>query len=58
MKFATCLFLVASASAAPQFDGLKKLVSSLSGDEAPGEVNGDYEQVPYETIQMFEVKMI
>jgi len=54
MKFATCLFLVASASAAPQFDGLKKLVSSLSGDEAPGEVNGDYEQVPYETIQMFE----
>merc|ERR1712098_715811 len=54
MKFATCLFLVASASAAPQFGGLKKLVSSLSGDEAPGEVNGDYEQVPYETIQMFE----
>merc|ERR1712130_487610 len=54
MKFATYLFLVASASAAPQFGGLKKLVSSLSGDEAPGEVNGDYEQVPYETIQMFE----
>merc|ERR1711915_917244 len=54
MKFATCLFLVASASAAPQFGGLKKLVASLSGDEAPGEVNGDYEQVPYETIQMFE----
>ena len=55
MKFATFLFLAASASAAPQFGGLKKLVASLSGDEEPGEVNGDYEQVPYETIQTFEV---
>merc|ERR1712112_181632 len=54
MKFAAFLFLVASASSAPQFAGLKKLVASLSGDEEPGEVNGDYEQVPYELIQKFE----
>merc|ERR1712203_181415 len=42
--------LVASAVAAPQWDGLKSLVKNLSGDDKPGEVNGDYEQVPYEVL--------
>merc|ERR1711936_1502384 len=43
--------LVASAVAAPQWDGLKSLVKNLSGDDKPGEVNGDYEQVPYEVLE-------
>merc|ERR1712203_544647 len=42
--------LGASAVSAPQWDGLKSLVKNLSGDDKPGEVNGDYEQVPYEVL--------
>merc|ERR1712045_419194 len=45
--------LVASAVAAPQWDGLKSLVKNLSGDDKPGEVNGDYEQVPYQVVAKF-----
>lgn len=50
--------LVAGAFAAPQpqFGGLKKLLNSFSGDEKPGSGDdGDYESVPYETIQEYEV---
>merc|ERR1712147_43971 len=49
--------LVAGAFAAPQpqFGGLKKLLNSFSGDEKPGSGDdGDYESVPYETIQEYE----
>merc|ERR1719334_358881 len=28
--------------------------AGLSGDDKPGEVNGDYEQVPYETLQKLD----
>merc|ERR1711979_71600 len=44
---------VASVAPAPQFSGLKSLVKSLTGDDKPGEVNGDYEQVPYEVLGKF-----
>ena len=50
--------LVAGSRGAPQpqFGGLKKLISSFSGDEEAGEGNdGDYQSVPYETIQTFDV---
>merc|ERR1712045_782378 len=39
---------------APQLGALKGLLESLSGDDKPGEVNGDYQQVPYETIQKLD----
>merc|ERR1712128_86831 len=39
---------------APQLGALKTLLSSLSGDDKPGEVNGDYQQVPYETLQKLD----
>merc|ERR1712060_729433 len=45
--------LVASAVAAPQWDGLKSLVKSLTGEDKPGEVNGDYEQVPYQVVAKY-----
>merc|ERR1712032_892521 len=55
MKASIFFFLVlASASAAPQFEGLKNIFSALSGDDEPGEVNGDYEQVPYTTLKQFD----
>merc|ERR1712020_392370 len=50
LRTAVVLVLVASVSPAPQWDGLKSLVKNLSGDDQPGEVNGDYEQVPYEVL--------
>merc|ERR1712038_1885328 len=50
---ATALVLVASVAPAPQFGGLKSLVKSLTGDDKPGEVNGDYEQVPYEVLTKY-----
>ena len=50
------LCLVSSVTLAPQWaNNLKSLVGELSGDEEAGEVKGDYEQVPYEVIQKFEV---
>merc|ERR1712038_1288265 len=50
---AKALVLVASVAPAPQFGGLKSLVKSLTGDDKPGEVNGDYEQVPYEMLTKY-----
>merc|ERR1712227_7457 len=54
MKASITFFFLASASAAPQFEGLKNIFSALSGDDQPGEVNGDYEQVPYTTLKKFD----
>merc|ERR1711872_652950 len=56
MKVSAVLALVGvvAASPAPQLAGLKGLLESLSGDDSPGEVNGDYQQVPYETIQKLD----
>ena len=54
---ATALVLVASVAPAPQFGGLKSLVKSLTGDDKPGEVNGDYEQVPYEVLAKYKVSV-
>merc|ERR1712062_369223 len=51
---AMALVLVASVAPAPQFDGLQSLVNSLTGDDKPGEVNGDYEQVPYEVLAKYK----
>merc|ERR1711990_294568 len=53
VQAAAILVLVASVSPAPQFGGLKSLVKSLTGDDKPGEVNGDYEQVPYTVLAKF-----
>merc|ERR1712168_1085153 len=39
---------------APQLGALKGLLESLSGADKPGEVNGDYQQVPYETLQKLD----
>merc|ERR1712242_526511 len=50
---AVVLVSLASVSPAPQFGGLKSLVKSLTGDDKPGEVNGDYEQVPYTVLAKF-----
>ena len=47
--------LLVCVTAAPQWDGLKSLTESLSGDDKPGEVNGDYEQVPYEVLAKLNV---
>ena len=59
MLKASIFFLVlASASAAPQFEGLKNIFSALSGDDEAGEVNGDYEQVPYTTLKKFDVSFL
>ena len=55
MKSSIFLLVLASSSAAPQFEGLKDIFSALSGDDEAGEVNGDYEQVPYTTLKQFDV---
>jgi len=54
MKSALIIFFLGSASPAPQFEQFKDLLKGLAGDDEPGEVNGDYEQVPYTTIQKFD----
>merc|ERR1712193_136771 len=54
MKASIFFLVLASVSAAPQFEGLKNIFSALSGDDEPGEVNGDYEQVPYTTLKKFD----
>merc|ERR1711954_563969 len=54
MKASIFFLVLASASAAPQFEGLKNIFSALSGDDEPGEVNGDYEKVPYTTLKQFD----
>ena len=55
MKASIFFLVLASASAKPQFEGLKNIFSALSGDDEAGEVNGDYEQVPYTTLKQFDV---
>jgi len=54
MKSAAIILFLGAASAAPQLEQFKNLFKSLSGDDEPGEVNGDYEQVPYTTVQKFD----
>merc|ERR1712158_184343 len=54
MKASIFFLALASASAKPQFEGLKNIFTALSGDDEPGEVNGDYEQVPYTTLKQFD----
>ena len=55
----TVLLAGAFAAPQPQFGGLKKLLNSFSGDEKPRSGDdGDYESVPYETIQEYEVSII
>jgi len=54
MKIAAILLFLTTAYAAPQFEQFKDLLKALTGDDEPGEVNGDYEQVPYTTIQKFD----
>merc|ERR1739838_87215 len=54
MKAASLFLFLGSASAAPQLSGITSFFSSLAGDEEPGEVNGDYQQVPYTVIQKFQ----
>ena len=58
MKASIFFLVLASASAAPQFEGLKNIFSALSGDDEAGEVNGDYEQVPYTTLKKFDVSFL
>ena len=53
MLTAAVLLLVASASAAPQFDNIFKALSG-SQDKA-GEYEGDNEQVPYTTLKEYDV---
>ena len=55
MKSALIVLFLGTALAAPQFEQFKDLLKGLSGDDEPGEVNGDYEQVPYTTVQKFDV---
>ena len=57
MKSAIIVLFLGSALAAPQFEQFKDLLKGLAGDDEPGEVNGDYEQVPYTTIQKFDVSL-
>merc|ERR1712002_1150176 len=48
----TCIgVVVPSPVPSPQLEGLKVLLESLSGEDKPGETNGDYQEVPYETIE-------
>merc|ERR1711910_18100 len=48
----TCIgMVVPSPVPSPQLEGLKVLLESLSGDDKPGETNGDYQEVPYDTIE-------
>ena len=51
------LAVVGVVTPAPQLGALKGLLESLSGDDSPGEVNGDYQQVPYETLQKLDVRI-
>jgi hypothetical protein len=53
MKAAAIILFLGTVSAAPQFEQFKDLFKSSSGE--PEEYNGDNEQVPYTTIQKFDV---
>merc|ERR1719233_67183 len=54
MKSLLIILFVGAASAAPQFSQFKDLLKGLTGEDEPGEVNGDYEQVPYTVIEKFD----
>ena len=56
MNAAAIIFFLGAASAAPQLEQFKNIYKSLAGDDEPGEGNGDNEQVPYTTIQKFDVR--
>ena len=49
------MMVATSTEAAPQYEGLSSLIEKLGGDEEPGEV-GTHEQVPYTTVQKFDVR--
>merc|ERR1711874_760335 len=59
MRLVVLLLVAMTATAAPQSpespqsSNLQSFISQLSGDDRPGEVNGDNEQVPYTTLQKF-----
>ena len=61
MKGAIALVFLGAVAAspvpAPQLGALKKLLEGLSGNDSPGEVNGDYEQAPYEVLQKLDVSL-
>jgi len=54
MKSALIFLFLGAASAVPQFSQFKDLLKGLTGEDEPGEVNGDYEQVPYTVIEKFD----
>lgn len=57
MRFFALVLLVAVASAnpAPQLGNIfSSFTDALSGDDEPGEVDGDYKAVPYTLIQKFK----
>ena len=56
MKLFLIILILDAVSPAPQFSQLQDLLKSLIGEDEPGEVNGDYEQVPYTVIQTFDVR--
>jgi len=45
---------MASVGGAPQVDQLTDLFKSLSEGEEAGEVSGDYQQIPYNTVQKYQ----
>jgi len=59
MRLVVLLLVAMTVTAAPQSpespqsSNLQSFISQLSGDDRPGEVNGDNEQVPYTTLQKF-----
>ena len=55
MKLFLIILILGAVSPAPQFSQLQDILKGLTGEDEPGEVNGDYEQVPYTVIQKFDV---
>ena len=57
MKLFLTILIFGAVSPAPQFSQLKDFLKDLTGEDEPGEVNGDYEQVPYTVIEKFDVRL-
>ena len=55
MKIFLIILFLGAVTAAPQLSQFKDLLNDLAGDDEPGEVDGDYEQVPYTVIQKYDV---
>ena len=55
MKIFLIILFLGAVTAAPQLSQFKNLLNDLAGDDEPGEVDGDYEQVPYTVIQKYDV---